>query len=187
MNNTTIYQCSGLKDEEVGLIDEWKWWVSGIFQVTVSSIGILGNSLSIPILCSKQMNSIFNRLLVFLAIFDNIHLILAITESIRENHGDFGPGYLIVYAHVLYPVHNANLCCTILMTTVLAMERYLAVSKPVEYHNTVNCGRKWRRIVGYVVPVVLLSSAFNLPKFFELTIVSDMEGGNSTTYTVSEK
>ena len=46
-----------------------------------------------------------------------------------------GPDYMWAYAHVLYPIQNVNLCCSIFMTLFLAMERYLAVSKPVEYYN----------------------------------------------------
>jgi hypothetical protein len=68
-------------------------------------------------------------------------------ESVRKEL--FGAtrlhSYLFVY--LLYPLANANLCCSIYMTTVLALERYLAVSEPVEYHNAVNNGKRWRRIV----------------------------------------
>ena len=43
-------------------------------QVVVCTVGFLANALSIPVLFSKAMNSVFNRLLVALAILDNLYL-----------------------------------------------------------------------------------------------------------------
>ena len=59
------------------------FWLNGVAQLVVSLVGILGNSLSVPVLCSKQMISVFNRLLVCLAVFDNIHLLFTIMDSCR--------------------------------------------------------------------------------------------------------
>ena len=59
------------------------------------------------------------------------------------------------------------LCACIYITVVLALERYRAVWRPVEYHNIVNGSNSWRRVAGYIVPVVVFSVLFNIPKFFE--------------------
>ena len=52
---------------------------------------------------------------------------------------------------------------------VLAAERYLAVSRPVEYHLMVNASgvSPWRRVWGYMGPTILFGIVFNLPKYFE--------------------
>ena len=168
MNGTDDYNCSGVTEDELEIYQEVSYWVNYVMQITVCAIGVFGNCLSIPVLCSKQMNSVFNRLLVFLAIFDNVHLVLTIVESCRQHDNR---AHTMAYAYILFPIQSINLSCSIYMTTVLAMERYLAVSKPVEYHNAVNGGRQWTRIVRYVVPVIAFSVAFNIPKFFELQIV----------------
>ena len=81
--NLTHSNCSIGDDGDEEFLKVFEFWLSGVAQVVVSAIGILGNCLSIPVLCSKQMNSVFNRLLVFLAVFDNIHLILTIFDSFR--------------------------------------------------------------------------------------------------------
>jgi len=50
----------------------------------VGSVGFVANSMVIPILCTKKMNSIFNHNLIYLAIFDNIYVLCAILECIRK-------------------------------------------------------------------------------------------------------
>ena len=50
-------------------------------------IGILGNSLSIPVLLSRAMDSVFNRLLVYLAVFDNVYVILSLCDCFRKHLG----------------------------------------------------------------------------------------------------
>ena len=56
------------------------------------------------------------------------------------------------------------LCASTYITVVLALERYKAVWRPVEYRNSVLSGNPWRRVFIYVAPVVVLSVLFNVPK-----------------------
>ena len=39
----------------------------------------------------------------------------------------------IIFVHFLFPVQNIALLCSIYTTVVLAVQRYLAISKPLEY------------------------------------------------------
>ena len=64
----------------------------------------------------------------------------------------------------LYQFHNMVLCCSTYITVMLALERYKAVWRPVEYRNSVLSGNPWQRVFVYVAPVVLLSVLFNVPK-----------------------
>ena len=48
-------------------------------------LGFLANCLVIPVLCTKKMSNTFNRLLVMLAIFDNVYVMCSMLEAIR-NH-----------------------------------------------------------------------------------------------------
>ena len=58
------------------------------------------------------------------------------------------------------------------MTVVLALERYRAVWRPIEYHNQVNSSpHPWRRVLVYIIPVIIFSALFNLPKFFETEFI----------------
>ena len=74
------------------------------------------------------------------------------------------------------------MCVTIYFTTILAFIRYRGmVQNPIERYNitrnSVNSNEYcWRKILlWYVLPVVTLSVLYNIPKFFELKIVEDVE------------
>lgn len=69
------------------------------------------------------------------------------------------------------------------MTVALSLERYLAVSKPVEYHQMTNNPSKAPRLVAYCISVVIFSVVFNVPKFFELKL----NIFNATNSSVSTK
>jgi hypothetical protein len=60
---------------------------------------------------------------------------------------------------------------SIFMTVVLALERYLAITRPIEYHNAIQGANPWKRVWSYVVPVVIFSAIFNIPKFLETKVV----------------
>ena len=77
--------CEGATEAERKNYEKFAWWVEGIGQTTVGGIGFLANCVAIPILCSKEMSSIFNRLLTCLAIFDNTYLICSLVEGVRRH------------------------------------------------------------------------------------------------------
>jgi len=72
--------------------------------------------------------------------------------------------HTIVFGTFLYQFHNMVLCASTYITVVLALERYKAVWRPVEYRNSVLSGNPWRRVFMYIAPVVILSILFNVPK-----------------------
>jgi hypothetical protein len=46
------------------------------------------------------------------------------------------------------------------------------VWRPVEYHNKCKGVNPWHRVVlSYVMPVIIFSVVFNIPKFFEVKFV----------------
>ena len=111
---------------------------NSLFQTIIGLTGLTGNFVAIPILLSKQLSSIFNRILIFLAIFDTIFIVCSLLESVRKN---FDPIHEIIqsytYAYFLYQLQSVAAVASIFTTVVLALERRLAVSKPIEYHNAV--------------------------------------------------
>ena len=154
---------------------------AGILHSVICLVGLFANGLSIPVLRSKDLyTSTFNRLLIVLAINDIFYLTFALAESIRSdmeiNTGDI---HTKAFVHGLYPFHNIVLCMSIYMTVILAMERYRAVSKPIDYHTIIVSGKQWQRVFRYVIPVVCFCLIFNLPKFFELTTKQENYGNFS--------
>jgi hypothetical protein len=54
-------------------------------QIAISITGFLANGITIvPLLLSKKLSSIFNRLLVCLAVFDNLFLTSCVLEAVRR-------------------------------------------------------------------------------------------------------
>lgn len=160
--------CEELTNDERQFYANFAWWLEGIGQMTVGGIGFLANCIAIPILGSKEMSSMFNRLLICLAIFDNVFIICSLLECVRK-HIVSTQVHEYIFGYFLYQFHNMIVCCCTYMTVVLALERYRAVWRPIEYHNNVNSSpHPWRRVLkSYIIPVVLFSVLFNLPKFFE--------------------
>jgi hypothetical protein len=73
------------------------------------------------------MKSIFNHLLALLAIFDNAYLMLTLLETLRRNFWSAIDLLNHLYCHVLYPMRNICLCCTIFLAMSLAVERWRAI------------------------------------------------------------
>ena len=57
----------------------------GFSQIAIGLTGFLSNGVTIiPLLMSKKLSSIFNRLLVCLAVFDNLFLTSCVLEAVRR-------------------------------------------------------------------------------------------------------
>eukprot|EP00095_Tigriopus_kingsejongensis_P000754 snap_masked-scaffold273_size229271-processed-gene-1.12 protein:Tk00754 transcript:snap_masked-scaffold273_size229271-processed-gene-1.12-mRNA-1 annotation:"fmrfamide receptor" len=184
-NTSGAASCDPLTEEEIEFYTRVSWWWEGLLQTLVGTIGFLANGLAVPILCSKDMNSIFNRLLVFLAVFDNIYIVCSVLEGIRK-HSGFNQMHEYAFGYVLYQFHNFVLCCSIYITLTLALERYRAVWRPVEYHNRCKGANPWKRIAGYIIPVFIFSAIFNIPKFFEVEFVVRQEIDPVTNNTINQ-
>lgn len=127
------------------------------------------------------MNSIFNKLLVFLAVFDNVYIVCSVLEGLRK-HKAFSQVHEYAFGYFLYPLHNFVLCCSIYITVTLALERFRAVWRPVEYHNKCKGANPWARVTTtYIIPVLIFSVVFNIPKLLEVEfVVKSFEDGNRT-------
>ena len=173
-------------------VDEWKlyssisWWVQGIASLILSSFGILLNSLALGILISSRntKTASFNRLLVCLAVFDNLYLSNGISEALR--------GYLMksryydyVFITFLYPFRSMVMFCSMYTTVVLAYVRYDAITRPLHY--TIRARNQvagpWGNAIKYITPVTLMSLLFYFPKFFEFKVTYINDNCLNFTFT----
>ena len=74
--------------------------------------------------------------------------------------------YQLVTPQFLYPLNYISMTGSILMTVGVALERYIAVTRP-HYYNSVMKESSRCRLMQYLLPVTLFSLLFNVPKFFE--------------------
>ena len=65
--NTTSYQCEEPYPDQGEIVSKVAWWLEGFTQIIIGCMGFAGNTIAIPVLSSRKLNSIFNRILVFLA------------------------------------------------------------------------------------------------------------------------
>ncbi|XP_023338620.1 FMRFamide receptor-like [Eurytemora carolleeae] len=83
MSNSTFNHSSemGWNSSECGksanmeLVESVSWWISGIITLPTAGLGILGNIISVIVLCKKSMKNLFHHLLAFLCLVDIIFLI----------------------------------------------------------------------------------------------------------------
>ncbi len=127
--------CPTLADHEVDIIHNVSYYLEGIFQTGVASVGILANVISSVILTRREMRNSFNLLLVTLAAYDTWYLFGAILESCRK----FFPSlktdiHILLFPHFLYPLHQTSITGSIFMTVAIAFERYTAVHFPLDYN-----------------------------------------------------
>ena len=54
--------CAGPTPAQLQLYVAVSWWLEGVIQITLGCFGFVANAVAIPILLSKEMSSIFNRL-----------------------------------------------------------------------------------------------------------------------------
>ena len=181
MNNTEILQstnCSktSLQDEDMENYSNLEWWLDGVGNIIICSVGIISNLVSIPVLLSKRITNVFYRTLAALAVFDTIFLTCDLLESVRRNHYpqmricEEVPSYQTVHMYIfpkfLRPLQSIAMMASIYATIVVALGRYLAVAKPIS--TMVQSGKgKWKTVLIYLVPVLIFSVLFKLPIFFE--------------------
>ena len=171
MNATNGSVCEEPSESAIRIYENVAWLFENVLQNAIGFAGIMANSLAIPILCSKEMSSIFNRLLVLLAVYDNFYILCSVLEAMRKSnpHSEI---HEHAFAYGLFQMHNFVLCGSIFMTVALALERYRAVWRPVEYHNQCVGINPWKRVlVSYLLPVVVFSMVFTIPKLFEVEMM----------------
>ena len=154
-NNVTDFKCGGSVREEYEELSSWVDFTRDMIAV----LGIFGNAIIIVIRMQMHLRNTFNKLLVALAFFDNFTLVIFIAISICKRANMFH----FIFAYFLWPLGNFAVRGSVLMTVVIAYERYMAVRHPLNF----NRGQRYRA-VRYVTFVIIIDIIFSVPKFFEL-------------------
>ena len=171
--------------------NDYAWWMEGFGSILVSSIGVLLNITSMVVLLSSTLSdSLFNWLLVCLALFDSLFLVTGILEAFRMHIGGKASIYhFYAFAHFLYPFRSVVMGCSIYMTITLALERYNALTNPAsQFHanakKSLNLGTRknyfftnfQRHRIGIlkkVLPIIVFSTIYYIPKYMELRIFTN--------------
>ena len=142
--------------------------MNGIIGTIISIIGIFCNIILVITILDKDMRSCFTILLTALSIWDSGFIIFMLKRTIPahflpENVKCTVCTYLLPY--VTFPGTNFCLTASIFMTVAVSLERYFIVKNP----STVQKSKIIRSLI-YLIPVIISSVIFNLPRYFEMEL-----------------
>ena len=151
-------------------------------QLVVCVFGLLFNTITMLLFINKNLSCVFfNRLLLCLSIVGNVYLIITILDIWLSQNPSFYHQYTLYF--VVTPARDITMCCTIYMTVILALERYSSTVRPQINPNRAS-QVSWRKVLKFVAPVVLFSTLFKLPSFFEFEIENTSESFDKTKILV---
>ena len=154
--------------EEMIRADTINWYLEIAILLPLGIIGISANLTSIPILLSRKMSSIFNQTLAVLAMVDTTYILLDTYRTIVFKLDAEFNCLDVFYLSFFRPIQSIAMNASIYLTVVIAIERYLAVSRPLSvYMGEIGGQNKWRALVFYVAPAIILAILINIPVFFE--------------------
>ena len=160
------------------IFEPLKYVLESCASVGINVFGLFSNSLALAVLYARNLQTLFNKTLFVLAIFDLIFNICDILETIRLDHYDKEsckpmPYYQLLHLHLtphlIRPLRVFVIISSMYTTVVIAIERYLAVSKPM----ITFVGRdedNWKKLAFRISPVIIVSLILTLPKCFEFFI-----------------
>ena len=130
-------------------------------------LGVFGNLASIKLIMKSRAKSTFHDSLISLAVIDTVFIILMImqysTDLSRSNDT-----YCLLNPLFFHPLLTIMLTSETFLIMSIAFERFLAVGKPIQYHQgTLRRSKKVHTLVFIFVPLIL-AVFFNITKFFEL-------------------
>lgn len=129
----TTLDCPSFTQADSFFLVKFSFWVEGVAQTSIATLGIFGNLISCLILTRKHMRNSFNLLLVTLAAYDTWYLFGAILESFRKSFNLASDLHILMFPYFLYPLHQTSMTGSIFMTVAIAFERYSAVHFPINY------------------------------------------------------
>ena len=181
-NNVELYLnqssplCPRMTEEQLDLFLLSSFLLEGVSQMIISTLGVLGNIVSIFLLTRPELRSCFNQLLAVLASFDLLYLITMLLESMRKVGLETEP-QLLLFPYILYPLNSIAMTGSIFMTVGVATERYIAVYHPLYYNKILTDTTSHRgHLITYLLPITFLAIIFNIPKFFESQVSRDEDG-----------
>ena len=133
----------------------------------VGGLGVLGNLASMKLIMKSKARSTFHHSLISLAVIDTVFIILMIMQY-STNLMSSSDMYCLLNPLLFHPLLTIMLTSETFLIMSIALERFLAVEKPIQYHQgTLRRSKKVHTLVFIFVPF-LLAVLFNVTKFFEI-------------------
>ena len=161
--------------DQIAFSWNFSWWIGGAASAFISSAGIILNSTAICILCKRSVSlSLFNQLLISLAVMDNLFLSTTIFDALKDQLLNQPlPFYLAyIFVNIMYPIRSIAMGSSIYMTVSLSLEMYTSLAKPFD-HRARHGRTKCNRLILYIISSLTFSFLYSIPRFLDLEIKED--------------
>ena len=178
LNSNSTCTC-GMSFEEADNIERpLRFVLVNCMCIGINLFGLISNSVATSILLRHNLRSIFNKTLLLLAIFDAAFNICDILEIIRVVYYDIDsclpmPFYQKMHLYLtpqfFRPLRMFLIIMSMYTTVTIALERYLAVSKPIIAF-VQRDEKDWKKVFCMLGPVMFVSFLLAVPLCFEFFI-----------------
>ena len=166
-----------------------------ILATPLVALGIVANIVAFIVLCRQKNRMTTTVLLQALAVCDTLILVcILLLRCLVNIHLLAGPDTLETYINeyyagvfvYLFPVVYFLRLADTWLTTLLTVDRYIAVCHPLHVHRLCTLSRAYKNMA----TVAVLALAFSAPRFFERRLVNNCFGFAAThllkdnTYTI---
>lgn len=174
--NVTVDNYTATQSDDVDYI------LHGVVITVLVCFGCFGNTLTIFVFTRPRHWPCLNYYLVVLALWDialllSAFLLFASPTLMYGNMPIFGT-YVLIYPY-FYVFSNLTLIGSLWIVVMLTVERFLAIYRPLQHRTFMN---NHTRVKSILTMVSFLAVAYNIPRFFDLTIVTCLDDdGNYQT------
>ena len=135
-----------------------------VLLILIGILGFIGNLCTLCIFSRLRKRKTFHNLMMMLAIFDTFYILFNLflftfPSMIPEYDDSAFYNYLLP---VILPLNHIAMTGSIYSKLAITTERYLVVCHPYYLMS-----HRWKDRI-YIIPVILFSVIYNLPKFFEI-------------------
>ena len=138
-----------------------RFYCEGVSISVLGILGIFGNLLALIVLSRPNLRDVFHQLLFAVASFDLMYIVVGGINYTFKAFAANSDVYTYLYPHIIHPFTHIAATGVIFMTVAITIERYLGLCHPFLPPTS-------RKAWFYVLPVVIISVAMNVPKFMEV-------------------
>ena len=139
--------------------------ISGWIQIFICIFGTFSILCCLFLFRSIHLSNLFTQILLLLSVSHLLFLLSMLLSYLAKNM--MSTVLVLVFPTVIHPLSSISLTLSIYLTMALSVHVYRIIHHPT--------GHGYPLLI-YLVPSLLLSVSFNIPKFFETTLVYNEEG-----------
>ena len=80
------------------------------------------------------------------------------------------PGAMSPITSYVNVLGHVSVCASIFMIVALSYERHFAICSPHAYRIHLRTVPRWKHLINYIIPVILVAVVFNIPMFINLQV-----------------